>query len=412
MSTGNITRPLEGIRIIGLEQYMAGPYCTMLLADAGAEVIKIERPGSGDPRRVMPPFAEGNGKKKGAGFMGYNRNKKSLALNLRAPEGQEVFRKLAASADVVVENLRPGSMAKQGLGFEDMRKTNKGLIWSVISGFGQLEDYRGPYANRPAFDIVAEAMGGIMHMVGFADKPPSWTIYGMADIYSGQIAAYGIMQALFMRERTGLGQLVDSSMLDNMIALNEAQISLYSVAGQVNTRGMPKNVWPRDAYECSDGWLAVNVPDNIIWGRMAETIGQPELKDDERAKDGAARCQNIDFLQPKLEAWFKSQTRDAAVDELNNAGVPCGPIYDTEDIFKDPQVQARGILVDIEDPDVGTLKFARTGPYLGAAPEIATNPAPDLGQHTRKVLEDILGYGSGDVDGLAEAGVVQLADGT
>ena len=219
MSTGNITRPLEGIRIIGLEQYMAGPYCTMLLADAGAEVIKIERPGSGDPRRGMPPFAEGNGKKKGAGFMGYNRNKKSLALNLRAPEGQEVFRKLAASADVVVENLRPGSMAKQGLGFEDMRKTNKGLIWSVISGFGQLEDYRGPYANRPAFDIVAEAMGGIMHMVGFADKPPSWTIYGMADIYSGQIAAYGIMQALFMRERTGLGQLVDSSMLDNMICL-------------------------------------------------------------------------------------------------------------------------------------------------------------------------------------------------
>ena len=412
MSTGNTTRPLEGIRVIGLEQYMAGPYCTMLLADAGAEVIKIERPGSGDPRRTMPPFAEGNSKKKGSGFMGYNRNKKSLALNLRSREGQEIFRKLAVSADVVVENLRPGSLAKQGIGFEDIRKTNEGLIWSAISGFGQLEGYRGPYANRPAFDIVAEAMGGIMHMVGFADKPPSWTIYGMADIYSGQIAAYGVMQALFMRERTGLGQLVDTSMLDNMIALNEAQIALYSVAGQVNTRGMPKNVWPRDAYECSDGWLAVNVPDNIIWGRMAETIGHPELKDDERAKDGAARCQNIHFLQPKLVSWFKSQTRDAAVDALNNAGVPCGPVYDTEDIFNDPQVQARGVLVDIEDPDVGTLKFARTGPYLGAAPEIATNPAPDLGQHTRAILENILGYNSRDVDGLAKSGVVQLADGT
>jgi len=389
---------------------MAGPYCTMLLADAGAEVIKIERPGSGDPRRVMPPFAEGNGKKKAAGFMGYNRNKKSLALNLRAPEGQEVFRKLAETADVVVENLRPGAMAKQGLGFEDMRQRNEGLIWAVISGFGQLEGYRGPYANRPAFDIVAEAMGGIMHMVGFDDKPPSWTIYGMADIYSGQIAAYGVMQALFMRERTGQGQLVDSSMFDNMIALNEAQMALYSVAGQVNSRGKPKNAWPRDAYECADGWLAVNVPDNIIWGRMAETVGHPELKDDERAKDGTARCRNIDFLQPLLAAWFKSQKRDDAVDALNNAGVPCGPVFDAEDIFNDPQVQARGVLVDIDDPDVGSLKFARTGPYLGASPEIATNPAPDLGQHTRGILEGLLEYSSTDVDKLAEAGVVQLAD--
>ncbi len=412
MNDKTVTRPLEGIRVVGLEQYMAGPYCTMLLADAGAEVIKIERPGSGDPRRVMPPFAEGNGKKKGAGFLGYNRNKKSLALNLRAPEGQEVFRKLVQTADVVVENLRPGSMSKQGLGFEDMRKTNARLIWAVISGFGQLEGYRGPYSDRPAFDIVAEAMGGIMHMVGFADKPPSWTIYGMADIYSGQIAAYGVMQALFMRERTGEGQLVDSSMFDNMIALNEAQMALYSVAGQVNTRGKPKNAWPRDAYECSDGWLAVNVPDNIIWGRMAETIGRPDLKDDERAKDGAARCRNIDFLQPVLADWFKAQTRDAAVNALNAAGVPCGPVYDAEDIFNDPQVQARGVLVDIDDPDVGTLKFARTGPYLGAAPEIVTIPAPDLGQHTREVLEGMLDYSSDEVAALAEAGVVEVAEST
>jgi len=402
-------RPLDGIRVIGLEQYMAGPYCTMLLADAGAEVIKIERPGSGDPRRSMPPFAERDGKRKAAGFMGYNRNKKSLALNLRDPAGQEVFRKLAETADVVVENLRPGSMAKQGLGFEDMRKRNERLIWSVISGFGQLEGYRGPYSDRPAFDIVAEAMGGIMHMVGFADKPPSWTIYGMADIYSGQIAAYGIMQALFMRERTGRGQLVDSSMFDTMIALNEAQMALYSVAGQVNSRGRPKNAWPRDAYECNNGWLAVNVPDNIIWGRMAETIGRPDLKDDERAKDGTARCQNIDFLQPILAEWFKGQDRDSAVDALNSAGVPCGPVYDAEDIFNDPQVQARGVLVDIDDPEVGTLKFARTGPYLSDAPEIVTDPAPGLGQHTREILEGLLGYDSDEVDALAADKVVQLA---
>ena len=406
----NVLRPLSGVRVIGLEQYMAGPYCTMLLADAGAVVIKIERPGAGDPRRSMPPFAEKDGKKKAAGFMGYNRNKKSLALNLRDPEGQEVFRRLADTADVVVENLRPGAMAKQGLGFDDMRRRNAGLIWAVISGFGQLEGYRGPYSDRPAFDIVAEAMGGIMHMVGFDDKPPSWTIYGMADIYSGQIAAYGVMQALFMRERTGQGQFVDTSMFDNMIALNEAQMALYSVAGQVNSRGKPKNAWPRDAYECEDGWLAVNVPDNIIWGRMAETVGRPDLKDDARAKDGTARCQNIDYLQPILATWFKAQKRDAAVDALNAAGVPCGPVYDAEDVFNDPQVEARGVLVDIDDPEVGSLKFARTGPYLSASPEIATNPAPALGQHTREILEGLLDYSSADVDALAETGVVQVSE--
>lgn len=401
-------RPLDGVRVIGLEQYMAGPYCTMLLADAGAEVIKIERPGTGDPRRAMPPFAEKDGHKKAAGFMAYNRNKKSLALNLRDTRGQDVFRKLCKTADVVVENLRPGSMKKQGLGFADMSKVNERLIWGVISGFGQLDGFRGPYADRPAFDIVAEAMSGVMHMVGFADKPPSWTIYGLADVYSGQITAYGIMQALFMRERTGKGQLVDSAMFDNMVALNEAQMALYSIAGQVNSRGEPKNVWPRDAYQCKDGWIAVNTPDNIIWGRMAELIGRPELKEDPRSISGPARCQNIDFLQPILRGWFATQTRKTAVDALNGAGVPCGPVYDTKDIFDDPHTYERGVLVDVDDPNVGTYKFARTPPHLSAAPEIKTDPAPELGQHTRELMQDLLGYDSDEIDALAANGIVEV----
>ena len=212
-----MNRPLTGIRVTGLEQYMAGPYCTLLLADAGAEVIKIERPGKGDPRRSIPPFIEKGGVKQAAGFMGYNRNKKSLALDIAHPKGQEIYKKLIATSDVVVENLRPGSMDRQGLGFDAMRRLNPRLIWAVISGFGRMPGFQGPYSDRPAFDIVAEAMGGIMHQVGFADRPPSWTIYGMADIYTGMVTAYGVMQALFARERTGEGQLVDSSMLDNML---------------------------------------------------------------------------------------------------------------------------------------------------------------------------------------------------
>ena len=214
-------RPLTGIRVIGLEQYISGPYCTMLLADAGAEVIKIERPGTGDPRRAIPPFVERDGIKKAGGFLSYNRNKKSLALNLRSPTGQEILRQLVAVSDVVVENLRPGATTKMGLDYDSLKVINSRLIYAVISGFGRLPGYQTAYSERPAFDIVAEAMSGIMDLVGFADKPPTYTLYGMADVYSGVVTAYGIMQALFMRERTGQGQMVDSAMLDNMLALNE-----------------------------------------------------------------------------------------------------------------------------------------------------------------------------------------------
>jgi len=406
----SITRPLEGIRVTGLEQYMAGPYCTMLLADAGAEVIKIERPGSGDPRRSMPPFAGEGEHKKGAGFMGYNRNKKSLALNLRDQRGQDIFRNLVAKSDVVVENLRPGSMSKMGLGQADMRAIDPRLIWATISGFGRMEGYRGPYSDRPAFDIVAEAMSGVMNLVGFADKPPSWTIYGMADIYSGQVTAYGIMQALFMRERTGEGQFVDSAMFDNMLALNEAAVALHSVAGQIPTRGVPKNLWPRGAFQTKDGYIALNVPDNIIWKRICEAMDREDLIDDERSNTGTSRSANADLLQPIVENWLAGLTRDEAVDNLNTRGVPCGPVYDAEDVANDPHVKARGMIMDIEDPGVGTFGFARSAPHMSTNPELPANPAPNLGQHTRPILQDLLGMSTGDVDGLNADGVVQTAD--
>jgi crotonobetainyl-CoA:carnitine CoA-transferase CaiB-like acyl-CoA transferase len=407
------TRPLSGIRVVGLEQYMAGPYCTMLLADAGAEVIKIERPGTGDPRRSIPPFAEKDGRRKAAGFMGYNRNKKSLALNLRDPRGQDVFRKLAATADVVVENLRPGSMTRQGLGHREMRAVSPRLVWAIISGFGRLDGFRGPYSDRPAFDIVAEAMGGVMNSVGFADKPPSWTIYGMADVYTGMVTAYGIMQALFMRERTGEGQLVDSAMFDNMLSLNETMVTLYSVAGQVSERGKLRNYWPRGAFETRDGFIAINVPDEIVWRRVCEIMERPDLIEDARTSSGPARAANVDFVQPILEAWLKALTRDEAVAKFNDAGVPCGPVYDAEDVFDDPHVAARGMLMPVADPDVGEYRLARTPLHLSACPTLPAQGAPRLGQHTSEILQDLLGYGADDVETLAGDNVIQLdeADG-
>jgi len=405
-----MARPLEGVRVVGLEQYMAGPYCTLLLADAGAEIIKIERPGLGDPRRQMPPFAEKDGHKKGAGFMGYNRNKKSLALNLRDPKGQEIFKKLCGTADVVVENLRPGSMSKQGLGHIDMRAANPRLIWAIISGFGRMPGYTGPYSDRPAFDIVAESMSGMMNLVGFADKPPSWTIYGLADIISGTMAAYGIMQALYMREKTGEGQMVDSAMFDNMLALNEQMISYYSIAGEIGERGKPKNYYPRGAFEASDGWVALHCPDNILWGRLAEAIGHPELKDDERTSTSPARCKHIPMIDALITEYLSHMTRDEAVAALNAAGVPCGSVNRADDVFNDPHVAARKMLIEIDDPKVGAYKFARTTPHMSAAPEPPTNPAPELGEHSHNLLTE-LGYAGTDIDAMAGADIVGVHKG-
>jgi formyl-CoA transferase len=403
-------RPLSGIRVVGTDQYMAGPYCTMLLGDAGAEVIKIERPGSGDPRRSMPPFAERDGNKKAAGFMGYNRNKKSVALDMRSDAGKEVFRRLMAESDVLVNNLRPGALTRMGFGYADLKAINPRLIYAVISGFGRMEGYQGPYGDRPAFDIVAEAMSGIMHLVGFEDKPPSWTIYGMADIYSGLVTAYGVMQALFMRERTGEGQMVDSAMYDNMLSLNEAMVALYSVAGQSPHRGRPRNAYPRSAYQCKDGYIALNVPDERIWQRLAEVMGHPELIDDERTCSGPARSANRQFVDSIVEGWLANLTRTQVVDTLNDVGVPTGPVYTAEDIFECPQVEARHMLMTVSDPEVGEYRFARTPPHLSSATELPAKAAPRLGEHTRPVLEGMLGYSSDEVDALAADGVVQVAD--
>ena len=292
----SLPRPLSGVRVIGLEQYMAGPYCTMLLADAGAEVIKIERPGKGDARRTIPPFAEKDGRKKAAGFMAYNRNKKSLAVNLQDPKGQEIIRKLATVSDVVVENLRPGAMDKVGLGYEGLKTENPKIVYAIISGFGRMPGRESEYARRPAFDIVAEAMSGVMDLIGFEDRPPTYTLYGLADVYSGLVGAYGILQALFMRERTGEGQIVDVSLLDSMLALNERMVALYSVSGKEPTRGKQEHLWPRGAFRCADGYVALNVPDDGIWARLANTVQRPDLVDDPRSATGTARAANAEFL--------------------------------------------------------------------------------------------------------------------
>lgn len=401
--------PLSGVRVIGLEQYMSAPYCTMLLADAGAEVIKVEMPGRGDPRRSIPPYAtDDQGRRVAGGFISYNRNKKSLALNLRQEAGRQVLRDLVRSSDVVVENLRPGAMEKMGLDYEALQSINPRLIYAAISGFGRLDGYTGPYSSRPAFDIVAEAMSGMMNLVGFSDKPPSWTIYGLADVYSGLVTAYGVMLALFMRDRTGKGQFVDSAMLDNMLALNERMVTIYSFTGQSPQRGQLKHIAPRGAFRCRDGYLALNVPDDTQWGRLCQAMGREDLQTDPRTADGTARSEHADFIRSIIEAWLADKTRAEAVALLEQQGVPSGPVYTAADVFDDPQVAARHMLLSVDDPIAGPRKYARSPLHLSEAPEIPAEPAPRLGQHTRSILEDLLGYDAAQIRQLQATGAVEL----
>ena len=315
---------------------------------------------------------------------------------------------LIKKADVVVENLRPGSTDKLGIGYNDVKSINPRLIYAAISGFGRLEGYRGPDSDRPAFDIVAEAMSGIMHLVGFEDKPPSWTIYGMADVYTGLCTCFAITQALFQRERTGKGQFVDSAMLDAMISLNERMAMLYTMTGEEPHRGRLKHLYPRGAFKCKDGYLALNVPDDLVWSRLCEAMERADLINDKRSKTGTDRAANSDFLGPIIEKWLSKINRSDAENILNKNGVPVGPVYTAEDVFQSEQVKSRKLLVDIEDPKVGKYQFTRGPVMLSESPEIATNPAPDLGQHTYEILSSLLGYDEEKIRSLVDSKCVTI----
>jgi crotonobetainyl-CoA:carnitine CoA-transferase CaiB-like acyl-CoA transferase len=401
--------PLEGIRVLGLEQYIAGPDCTMWLADQGAEVIKIERPGSGDPRRnYLPEVEDKDGNKAYGGFEVFNRNKKSLSLNIQSEKGKALFKELIKHTDVIVENMAPGTIEKLGLGYDVLKEINPRLIYAAISGFGRLDELKGPYSNWPAFDPVIQAMAGIMDLIGEEGKPPLWGFPGLADMFTGVVTGYAILLALFMRERTGEGQFIDSSMYDSLVALNEMGIMTYSFSGEILSRGSVLRFQaPAGAYQLKDGsYVAFLAANDFIWKRFCKAIEREDLIENPKTATGPERVRNKDFLEPIVQEWMVSRDRKEVVGTLLRNGVPVGPVQNAEDLVHCPHLKARQMLVQIEHPIAGKRVYAKSPIRMTKAKDVPTRPSPTLGEHTDAILKDLLNYDNGTIQGLRNEDVI------
>lgn len=398
--------PLEGVRVLALEQYISGPYCTMWLADAGAEVIKIERPGVGDPRRNYLPAKDGeNGAKVYGGFFAYNRNKKSVAIDLQQEEGRKLYRSLAATADVIVENLKPGAVEKLGIGYEDLRKDNAGLVYAGISGYGR--DPSMPLSNRLAFDSSILAMSGITELTGIdPDGPPEMPMYALADMFTGVVTGYQILMALFDRSRTNEGRYLDVSMYDSTVALNVRPLMLYEFSGEVLERGPDRFQAPIGNFATSEGYISIVIPNDAIWGRLCRCIGRGDLITGELTATGPARAENPEAYRSAIESWMAKHTRAEAIEALESYGVPAGAVQNAADVAHCPHLEARGMFVRVQDPDVGEIRMPRAPLAFNDMPDVPAGTAPRVGQHTSEILKSLLGLTPDDLAKYATDGVV------
>ncbi len=379
-------KALEGIRVLDLSRVLAGPYCTMMLADFGADIIKIEPPGAGDDSRAFGPFVG----KESAYFMSLNRNKRSMTLNFKRQEECELFKEMVKHADVVVENYRPGTMEKFGLGYEELKKINPKLIYAACSGFG----HTGPYRDKPAYDIIVQAMGGIMSITGAENGEPTRIGASIGDVVAGMFTAYGVMTALFHRQRTGEGQKVDVGMLDCQLAILENAIARYVTSGAVPgpLGNRHPSITPFSSYTAQDGYIIVGAGNERLWERLCNILEHPELINDERFNSNANRTANSKELGDILNGIFKAKPIQEWLDILEEAGLPCAPINTIDKIVNDPHVAARDMIVEIEHPVAGKLKMPGVPVKMSATPGSVEKHAPLLGQHTGEILEELLGW--------------------
>ena len=390
--------PLQGVTVLDLTRVLSGPYCTMMLADMGARVIKVEQPRKGDDTRGWgPPFVNGES----SYFLSINRNKESDTLDFKHPEGRAILEQLIAKADVLVENFRPGTLDKLGLDYASIAERFPRLVYCSVSGFGQT----GPRRKEAGYDAVMQAEGGLMSITGSADGQPYRLGVAIADIVSGMFAAQGITAALFARERTGRGQAVDIAMLDSVVALLSYQAGIYFANGAAPPRlgNRHPTIVPYETFRASDGDFVIAVGNDEQWGRFCGVTAFPA---DERYATNRQRVTNYADLKPALDALLGTATRDHWIGRLKAAGVPCGSVRDLHDVFTDPQTLARDMLVELEHATAGLLKMTGTPLKFSDTPGSVRTPPPLLGEHTAAVLGADLGFESARIDDLRAKGVI------
>ena len=399
--------PLKGLTVIEFAHVMAGPVCGLMLADMGADVIKIEKvPGGDDTRRMGPPDIGDTA----AAFMMMNRNKRGIALDLKSAGGRDVARRLLQTADVTIENYRQGTMEKLGLGYDALAADNPGLVYCEISGFGRT----GPYAGRGGFDLVAQGMSGLMSVTGEGPgRAPVKVGPPVSDITAGILGAMGILAALQERSRTGRGQRVDTSLFEAAITHTYWQSAIAMATGTppVPMGSAHPMSAPYQAFETAEGWLVLGAANQNTWLRLMEVIAVPAIAEDSRFADNAARMANLDALVEALNAVFRQGSRDDWLTRLEAAGVPAGPVNDIAEMHADPQVLARGMVVEPEHHRLGPVATIGLPVKFSNSPGAVAFGAPDYGQHTREVLAEY-GYDAAAIDELVSAGAVVAADPT
>lgn len=391
---------LDNIKVLDLTRVLAGPYATMLLADLGADVIKIEMPNTGDDSRGFGPYINNES----AYFMSINRNKKSMTLNLKNESGKKIFLELVKETDVLVENFRPGTMEKLGLGYDYLITLNPKLIYAAASGYG----HTGPYSQRAAYDAVVQAMGGIMSITGEKNGKPTRVGSSIGDISAGMFTVIGILSALISRNTTGKGQMVDVAMLDCQVAMLENAIARYFVTGKIPRPygNRHTSIVPFEAFETSDGEIMVAAGNNALWKKLCNTLGCHELIDDKRFKDNLDRNENYDELRQLLVPCFLAKTTKDWLDIFDKEGIPNGPINTIDKVVEDIQVLSRNMIVEVQHPTAGSFKMPGIPIKLSETPGKIRTPSPTLGQHTYEILKEHLGLDNMTIEKLAEEGAI------
>ena len=395
---------LEGVRVLDCSQILAGPFCSMLLADMGADVIKIEKPNGGDDtRRMGPPFID----TESAAFLAMNRNKRSIVLNFKEQSGVQAMKTLVKDADIVIENYRTGTMARLGLGYEDLKNINPGIIYCSISGFGRT----GPYANRGGFDLVAQGMSGLMSITGVPDSPPVKVGVPIADMNAGMFATYGILTAYINKLRTKKGQYLEISLLEAAIAYTVWESAGYFATGDIAEPlgSSHRNSAPYQALKTKDGHINVGAPNQSNWERFANAIERSDLVTRNEFKDNASRLVNRESLERELELTLTTKNSSEWLEILEKSGVPAGPILNISEVWNDPQVEARNMKVTLDHPTAGKITNIGLAAKLYNTPGRITKPAPLLGEHTREILVDA-GYSKKNIEDLIDSGAAVTND--